>query len=89
MLAFEILVNGQRVCQPGVGRALSAVISYEHHQPGQITFFVGGVPLDTEALHAWNVPQIGVGDEVTIRIVETDTPDSPGQSHASFSGDGP
>jgi hypothetical protein len=39
---------------------------------------VGGILSDDSENHfAWNLPVIQTGDEVLIRIVETDSPDPP------------
>ena len=79
MLAFQILVNGNVVCTAGVGpdgRVFASALSWTHRQPEQVSFTVGGVP-ETDQHLDWNAPEISVGDEITIRIIETDEIDAP------------
>ena len=80
MLAFEILVNGKRICVAGtapVNRVLSAALSWTHHEPDQLRPHVGGIPAETDQHFNYHVPEIGLGDELLIRIVETDDIDEP------------
>jgi len=79
MLAFQILVNGKVVRTAGVGpghRVLATALSWTHHQPNQIAFTLGGIPKADEHLE-YNMPQVSIGDEITIRILETDDVDEP------------
>lgn len=79
MLAFEISVNGTIVCVAGAGpkhRVISSIVSWTRRDPDQISLHVGGVPQSDQHL-TWNTPKISIGDEITIRIVETDTVDEP------------
>jgi hypothetical protein len=84
MTAFEILVNGKRLCVAGtltadvVSIAVNWVRRVSEHAPDRIQFHVGGLIADRPHEHfGWNTPRIGVGDEVTIRIVEVDACDTP------------
>ncbi len=82
MLAFQILVNGKVACTAGAGeghRVLASALSWTHRDPGRISFTVGGVPESDEHLD-YDVPEISVGDEITIRILETDEVDKPSGS---------
>ena len=79
MLAFQILVNGEVVCTAGAPpshRVLSTIVSWTHREPDQIGFHVGGVP-DADQHLDWNVPEVGIGDEISIRIIDTDDVDQP------------
>jgi len=42
-----------------------------HRDPDHLSFTVGGVP-DADRHLEWDVPEVSVGDEITIRIIETD-----------------
>jgi hypothetical protein len=82
MLAFEISVNGKRVCTATLERVLSTVVTCTSHTPDHIDFRVGGVPETSVGEHIeWETPRIGIGDEVTIRIIETDSADPPGRKY--------
>lgn len=79
MLAFEITVNGKTICTAGAGpkhRVLATAVSWTHRDPDRIGFTVGGVPESDQHLE-YRVPKISVGDEIKIRIVETDIVDEP------------
>lgn len=77
MIAFEISVNGEKLCTAGIGDkgVLSAIIN----GPKRPNLSVGGLAND-EHLH-WLEREAGfglkVGDEVTVRIVEADCVDEP------------
>ncbi len=77
MIAFEVSVNGKRVCVAGAERVSSVSLHWAHHSPQRVGFSVGGVSSEGGVDHhcEWDVPPIGVGDEVTIRIVEADAVD--------------
>jgi hypothetical protein len=77
--AFEVFVNGRRVCMAGVGPdgVLSAILDWvgggpRHPAEGSFDLHVGGLDSRTDEHVDWSVPEVGVGDEVTIRIVETE-----------------
>ena len=79
MLAFQILVNGKVVCTAGAPpehRVLSTIVTWTHRHPDQIDLHVGGVPEGDQHLE-WNMPKIDIGDEVTIRIIDTNDIDQP------------
>ena len=80
MIAYEISVNGKRICIAGtapLNRVLGASLSWTHHDSDRLTFDVGGIPAETDQHFRYNVPEITVGDEIVIRIVETDQIDEP------------
>ena len=80
MVSFEVSVNGKRICVAGtapINRVLGASLSWTHRQSDRLTFHVGGIPTETDQHFKYNVPEIAVGDEILIRIVETDEIDEP------------
>lgn len=81
MNAFEILVNGQRVCVVGSNRVLHAAVFWTKFKDkeGGFGFDVGGTNDDErwEQHAVWPVPEIGIGDEVTIRLISADAVDAP------------
>ena len=79
MLAFEIVVNGNVICTAGAGpkhRVLATALSWTHRDPDRIAFTVGGVPASDQHLN-YDVPEISVGDEIIIRVIETENVDEP------------
>jgi hypothetical protein len=77
MIAFEVSVNGKKVCVAGADRVVGVSVDWTGRTPDRILFAAGGITTEGGQAHhcAWMVPTIGIGDEVTIRVVETDTPD--------------
>lgn len=78
MLAFEISVNGKRLCPFGTDNALvvSTALSWTRHQ-GRVCFNIGGIVNDGTNDHfEWKTPQIDVGDEVLVRLVDVDSIDA-------------
>ena len=78
MKAFVISLNGQPFVTAGVGddRVLVTGISWVGGSPprpaeGRLHFHVGGIDGRTGEHVRWSVPEIGVGDEITIKIIET------------------
>ena len=77
MVAFEIHVNGKHLATAGVGQngVVSTILSWsigpEPQVPhGQMTFGVGGADA-TDHLD-WAMPSVGVGDEITIKLVNVE-----------------
>jgi hypothetical protein len=80
MNAFEILVNGTPVCVAGANPVFHAGLSWSRFRDkdGGFGFDVGGSNDDEQWEHGvvWPVPAIGIGDEVTIRLISTDSVDA-------------
>lgn len=78
MKAFEIHLNGLHLFTAGIGEngVLSTVITWVGGSPPRpnagFFFRAGGVDGGTGEHVEWSVPAIGVGDEVTVKIIETD-----------------
>jgi hypothetical protein len=80
MIGFEVTLNGRRLCVAGAGDAsvLTAIVSFVSKQ-NELELEIGG--LADEAHLEWPSPaSLAVGDEVSVRIVETDQPDPPATS---------
>jgi hypothetical protein len=70
MPAFVILVNGRQVCSADLGADGSFGVHLNWIGPGSdplLVFHVGGVTGGERV--GWDVPELAVGDEVTVRIV--------------------
>jgi hypothetical protein len=92
MKAFSVLVNGQKVATIGIGDSgvLSAIVNWVPNRPpeigGEFSLSLGGlahrVGASGEHLR-WQAPSLGVGDEVTIRLVEVEQVDPPAHREES------
>jgi hypothetical protein len=79
MLAFEIYINGQRLCLAGVSNAgvFSAIIEYLGGDEEHLLLDVGGLLIPEGEHVSWRVMSLSVGDDVRIRILESDKVDAP------------
>ena len=78
MLAFEVSVNGNKLCTVGTDNALvvSTILSWTKCK-GSVNFHVGGVVGDgTQDHFDWKTPRVTTGDEVLIRLVDVDSADA-------------
>ena len=83
MLAFEVSVNGIQLCLAGTesNEVVSTIISWTRRVPDAINFHIGGIASgDSQKQFDWLTPHISIGDEITIRLVETETSDEPDQT---------
>ncbi len=77
MKAFEIHLNGQHLFTAGVGvdgvlaAGVTLVLGDSRPNAG-LTCHVGGVDGATGEHLRWTIPAISTGDEVTVKVVETD-----------------
>jgi hypothetical protein len=80
MLAFEVSVNGERLCIAGTGTSnvVAVGVGWARRDADTIRFNVGGIVADDSNEHFyWKPPSIGIGDEITIRLIDADTGDKP------------
>jgi len=91
MIAFEILLNGEPQCIAGVGDlgVISAIICWVRRkalpagtvipdwEPEELSLDVGGIDSHTDEHLKWIKRAIAVGDEITLRVFETDRIDPP------------
>ena len=74
MTAFEVFINRHRVCLAGVGDngVLSAIVGSVGGTPDRddIYLHVGGLDSFSREHLRWDVPTIGVGAEILVRVVE-------------------
>ena len=78
MKAFAISLNGQHLVTAGVGDdgSLTTNITWVGCSPpslaeGGLGLLVHGIDARSGERVRWSVPEIGVGDEITIKIIET------------------
>jgi len=83
MKAFEVFINGHRLCLAGVGDngMLHALVKWARGPgPGEdLSLLVGGLDRPADESLRWESPSIGVGAEVLVRVVEAATVDPPSQ----------
>jgi hypothetical protein len=83
MKAFEVFINGHRLCLAGVGEngVLHAIVNWvgglDHEEAVRLS--VAGLDSDTDEHMRWKVPTIGVGAEVLVKVVETASADPPNE----------
>jgi hypothetical protein len=80
MLAFEISINGKRLCIAGTGMAsvVSTGVSWTRREPDTIRFNVGGIVAANPLEHFdWKTPRVGIGDEITVRLIDATIGDDP------------
>ena len=88
MIAFEIYINGKKRCTAGIGDlgVLSSILSWRGRQPDSsgavpdsdsLVLDVGGFESTSRQHSRWLEQDICVGDEISIRVIETDQADKP------------
>ena len=84
MLAFEVSVNGKRLCIASTAThcVLGVVLSWAKRRADHLDFHVGGIASDDSTQHPdWRTPSLAIGDEVCIRLVDTETHDQPDERY--------
>ena len=80
MRAFIVSVNGKRLCTAGIATdgVLSSHVTWSGREgSGGFHMHVGGLEIASNEHLSWPVKEIGVGDEIVTRIIETETVDDP------------
>lgn len=85
MLCYEVVVNGQKVAVAGFADwAVMSVIVSSSRGEGKYgpdhTLHIGGLSTDSEdgARHVrWKTPDLVIGSEVLIKVIDCDKPDEP------------
>ena len=79
MRAFEIYVNGERLCLAGVSSAgvVTAIIEYLGRDEEHLHLHVGGLLIPEREHVTWRDRSLSVGDDVRIKILESDKVDAP------------
>ena len=95
MRAFVVRLNGKRLCTAGIGRngVLTAIVNWVNGSPrgdreDHFFFHVGGLDSSTDEHVTYDVPELKVGDTVTVRIVETERIDPETKRYKADSSDG-
>ena len=85
-IRFEVILNGKRLCTSGINGdgVLSTIVNYVKHSNEEPTceLRIGGLghyhpTNDRQQQVSWPKPEIGVGDEITIRILPAGDFDDP------------
>ena len=81
MRAFEVRRNGKRLCVAGIDGAcvLNAIVNHiaRSNGPPDLHVLVGGLISASGEHVIWRTTRLRVGDEITLKIVETDHVDKP------------
>jgi hypothetical protein len=78
MRGMEVYINGDKLCTAGIGSgaALNATVEVVAQDVGyDMTFRVGG--LENDEFVIWSDRELRVGDEINIRMVDTESVDRP------------
>lgn len=80
MRAFEVYLNHRRLCTAGIGDH-GVLNSMVDHRKGndldELFLRVGGLISPTQEVVKWSELKLKAGDEVCIRIVDSDVVDQP------------
>lgn len=89
MQGLEVSLNGEKLCVAGVrgSHALNATIEVLGAEAPGMTLRVAG--LENEIFVIWCDRELQVGDEVTVRMIETDVSDPPLRRAPSVTGPDP
>jgi hypothetical protein len=84
MRAFEVYLNGERLCLAGANdeSVLSTIIDYvgkvgNPDNEERLHLSVGGLLIPQEEHVRWQERDLAVGDEIRVRILDSDTVDMP------------
>ena len=80
MRAFEVHLNGKRLCVAGIGEdgVLSMVITdVARKERSHLDLRVGGLFSNTGEHVEWGVQRLETGDDVRVKIIESTSIDSP------------
>jgi hypothetical protein len=83
MRAFEIYLNGKRICTAGVGDdgVLSVIANHViGHGRDEFSLHVGGLIKSDEHV-TWRTSKLKNGDELLIQILESESVDQPKKRH--------
>ena len=77
MKAFVIFVNGERICSIDLtpNNTRSVQFAWIGGPEGQVFLHAGG--MDDRHHVDWEMPELEVGDEVTVKVMECDETDPP------------
>jgi len=88
MRAFEVHLNGKRLCVAGLGGdgVLNTMVDHvAGHGRNELYLRVGGLISATEEHVRWRNLRLRLGDKVALRIVETDFVDKPAKRYRADS----
>jgi len=79
MKAFEVLINGHHHSTIGLREGvLSAIVNWGSRRPDEeFDLNLGALNTSTNEFIEWEAPAIGIGTEITIRIVDVPAVDAP------------
>ncbi len=84
MRAFEVYVNGKRLCVAGIGDSgvLNTMVDQViGHGRNELYLRIGGLISTTEEHVVWRKLRLKTGDEVRVKIIESASIDRPRERH--------
>jgi hypothetical protein len=79
--AFEVHLNGKKLCLAGIDKGVLAVTMHWMARPRRSSevggFSVGGLIDATKEHVGWTSRRLHIGDELRVKLVETDAVDKP------------
>jgi hypothetical protein len=84
MRAFEVYVNGERLCVAGVSAAsvLTVILDYVGRDEGHSHLRVGGLLIPEQDHVYWLDRNLGIGDDIRIKVIESEAVDAPVKRYA-------
>jgi len=82
MRAFQVHINGKKVCVAGIGQdgVLTSIVNWVAKKgEGDLFVTVGGLISPAGDHVTWVRQDLQVGDEILLRVVEAKTSDVPGK----------
>ena len=87
MVAFDVFLNGKRLCTAGVNTdgVLTAVVDWVGHGPGKESLHVNvfGLYSPTRQHAGWARRDLKPGDKIRVKIVEANKVDKPKHKYVS------
>jgi len=84
MRAFKVYLNRKRLCVAGIGDdgVLNTMVDYvAGHGRNEVYLRVGGLIVPTMDHVLWRNQKLKPGDEVRVKIIESDSIDRPKEQH--------
>lgn len=81
MIAFEVFVDGEQVCIAGGTSIFCAMLGYAEDGLREANLNITGAQQESGAMKyfQWLMSNLNVGDELRIRLIDTETVDAPQQ----------
>ena len=88
MKAFSVLLNGKALCTAGIATlgVLHVILHWVRREgepeDGEFDLSISGLDTVSEEHVDWAAPEIGVGDVITVRVIDSARTDKPAKRYA-------